>query len=215
MTRKAGGVGTATRSYHHGYLKAALIAAAGEMLERDGPEAISFRAVARAAGVSQTAPYNHFRGKEDLLATLAEAGFRELEASQLATMGATVPGLERVIRLGLDYVRFASTRPQSYRLMFGVGVSDWRGHQDVAEAKNASFRPIKDALAEYLSSDMTPEAVEIAAIAAWAQVHGLSMLLMDGSLGAARRGHDGGEALVRQVLTQFAAGLVPGAKWPT
>lgn len=42
------------------------------MLESDGAEKLSFRAVARAAGVSQTAPYNHFANKADLLRTLAE-----------------------------------------------------------------------------------------------------------------------------------------------
>src|SRR5437868_3207066 len=42
-------------SYHHGDLKAALLAAAGRLLEEEGAEAVSFRAIARDVGVSQTA----------------------------------------------------------------------------------------------------------------------------------------------------------------
>ncbi|MBP8919352.1 MAG: TetR family transcriptional regulator, partial [Micropruina sp.] len=49
---------TSERAYHHGDLRAALVASAIEMLE--GGEAYSMRAVARRAGVSPTAPYRHF-----------------------------------------------------------------------------------------------------------------------------------------------------------
>src|SRR6266566_2082637 len=100
------------RGYHHGDLRSALVAAAAALLERDGAEALSFRAVARAAGVSQAAPYNHFSGRDDLLATAAEAGFRALQASQIAAAGQAPPGLRRVISLGMDYLAFATARPQ-------------------------------------------------------------------------------------------------------
>ncbi|WP_254020300.1 TetR/AcrR family transcriptional regulator [Mesorhizobium escarrei] len=188
-----------------------MVAAAGEMLEREGPESISFRAVARAAGVSPTAPYNHFPSKEDLLATLAGAGFRELENCQVATVAATQSGQERIVSLGLAYLRFAETHPQLYRLMFGAGVADWCAHPEVAEAKRASFRAIRDALAEQLSGvgDPAEEAVDTAAIAAWALAHGLSMLLIDGSLGAAKDDPSHGKSLIMRILTQFAAGLTP------
>lgn len=199
------------RSYHHGDLRSALVAAAGEMLERDGPEAISFRAVARATGVSQTAPYNHFQSKEGLLATVAEAGFRDLEASQAAAAGMAPPGADRVTALGLDYVRFALRRPQLYRLMFGVGVPGWYAHPDVIAAKGASFRPIQQVLAAHLATGgkVGPEAVETAAVAAWALVHGLAMLLIDRSLDPAKKAAGEAEALVTRAIGLFASGLRP------
>ncbi|HJS32008.1 MAG TPA: TetR family transcriptional regulator, partial [Alphaproteobacteria bacterium] len=46
----------ARRRYHHGDLARALIHAAAAMLAGDGAAALSLRAVARCAGVSQTAP---------------------------------------------------------------------------------------------------------------------------------------------------------------
>ena len=42
--------------YHHGSLPTALLDAAGAILERDGFQALTLRAVARAAGVSHAAP---------------------------------------------------------------------------------------------------------------------------------------------------------------
>jgi len=180
-TRKAA---VTARGYHHGDLRSALVAAAAELLERDGAEALSFRAVARAAGVSQAAPYNHFSGREDLLATVAEGGFGALGASQIAAADHAPPGLARVISLGLDYLAFATTRPQLFRLMFGVGVANWCAYPAVAEAKHQSFAPFRATLVDYLGATTPPATLEAAAYAGWAMVHGLSMLRLDGSAAA-------------------------------
>jgi AcrR family transcriptional regulator len=201
------------RSYHHGDLPSALIAEARQMLEKAGPESISFRAIARAAGVSQTAPYNHFTSKEHLLATLATIGFRELEESQAAATrdAGTIDG--QIDGLGRAYVRFACRHPQLYRLMFGVGMSNWRARQDVAEAKKASFRPLQEALAASLMTGRGNSAatVETAAVAAWALAHGLSMLLIDGALDVP---HNVGtaEMLAARVVAWLVAGLQAGAE---
>jgi AcrR family transcriptional regulator len=194
--------------YHHGDLKRALTEAARSLLEHDGPEAISFRAIARAAGVSQTAPYNHFQSKEDLLATVAAAGFRELEQSQFAAAAAARSGRDRLAALARDYVRFALKRPQLYRLMFGVGISDWRAHPVAAEAKRASFVPIRRVLAEYRNKgEADAEPIDTDAVAAWCLVHGLSMLLIDGSLDPAKRSEGNEEALIDAVVARFVTGL--------
>lgn len=199
------------RSYHHGDLPSVLIAEARRMLEKAGPESISFRAIARGAGVSQTAPYNHFTSKEHLLARLAAIGFRELEASQAATKGTGTVG-EQIGHLGRAYVRFACRHPQLYRLMFGVGMSNWRTHPEVAEVKQASFRPLQAALAAALTPAGSGTAtVETAAIAAWALAHGLSMLLIDGALDARRDGDDG-EMLAARVIAWLVTGLQAGAQ---
>ena len=193
------------RGYHHGDLRSALVAAAAALLERDGAEALSFRAVARAAGVSQAAPYNHFSGRDDLLATIAEAGFRALQASQIAAAGQAPPGLRRVISLGMDYLAFATARPQLFRLMFGVGVADWCAYPAVAEAKHLTFGPFRAALVEYLGAATPPATLEAAAYAGWALVHGLSMLRLDGS--AAARGQSQDLQREHAALELFATSL--------
>ena len=202
MARKA--VAT-PRGYHHGDLRSALVAAAAALLERDGAEALSFRAVARAAGVSQAAPYNHFAGRDELLATIAEAGFRTLHASQIAAAEQAPPGLARVTSLGMDYLAFATARPQLYRLMFGVGVANWCAYPAVDEAKHLTFGPFRAALLDYLGAETPSATLEAAAHAGWALVHGLSMLRLDGS--PATRGKP--EDLQREhaALELFAASL--------
>jgi len=167
-------------NYHHGDLRAALLSTAGEMLEAEGPEAISFRAVARAVGVSATAPYNHFASKEELLSVIARAGFADLTASQAAAAASGGSPQERIFRLGVDYVGFALARPQLYRLMFGAGTSRLQAHPDVSAAKYGSFQPLYGVLAELQPAD--EKEAEAMAVGAWATVHGLSMLAIDGSL---------------------------------
>jgi AcrR family transcriptional regulator len=169
------------RGYHHGDLRAALLDKAGGMLEAEGAEAISLRALARAVGVTATALYNHFNNKDDLLATLAAQGFRDLTASQSAILSGSPDDPDAVLALGLDYLRFAVARPELYRLMFGAGMRKRAQEPEVAAAKHASFDPLKAALAERLSG-ADPAACEIAAVVAWAFVHGYANLLIDGSL---------------------------------
>jgi len=176
------------RSYHHGDLRSALVAAAAALLERDGAEALSFRAVARAAGVSQAAPYNHFSGRDELLATVAEGGFHALHASQIVAAEHAAPGLSRVISLGMDYLAFATGRPQLFRLMFGIGVANWCAYPAVAAAKHRSFGPFRAALVDYLGAATPPATLDAAAHGGWALVHGLSMLRLDGSAAATGQG---------------------------
>ncbi|MGK6355749.1 TetR/AcrR family transcriptional regulator [Sphingomonas sp. DT-207] len=198
--------GPTKRPYHHGDLKPLLVRTAAAMLERDGPEAVSLRAVARAAGVSPTAPYNHFVSKEDLLAILAAAGFDDLGVSQRRAADEAGSARDRIVALGLDYVAFAAAHPQRYRLMFGVALPDWHERPPVAQAKLASFIPIRTAIADHLCAMAEDNQVEVAAVAAWALVHGLAMLRIDGSFHYLAGGFASG-TLERRAILQFMCGL--------
>jgi AcrR family transcriptional regulator len=73
-------------NYHHGDLRAALVGAARLILEREGFDALSLRAVARGAGVSQAAPYHHFKDKDELLGAVAAEGFDGLTQAMRTRM---------------------------------------------------------------------------------------------------------------------------------
>lgn len=63
------------KSYHHGNLKEALVAATAELIEEVGPQAFTMAEAARRAGVSPAAPYRHFKGRDDLLVEVARQGY--------------------------------------------------------------------------------------------------------------------------------------------
>lgn len=195
------------KRYHHGYLRAELLRVADEALERDGAESLSFRAVARAAGVSQTAPYNHFENREALLAALAEGGFVALGDSQAAAVAAETDFQTKVMASGLAYIAFACARPQLYRLMFGVGLPDWHERESVAAAKWDSIQPIKTVLAEWGEArGWDQNRIDASAITAWSVVHGLAMLRIDKAflkLGGAMPA----DAIERHAISVLTAGL--------
>ena len=73
------------KSYHHGDLRHALVAAAIGLLDQRPAAEIGLREVARAVGVSSAAPYRHFRSREDLMTAVAAEGFAAL-ADRLQTI---------------------------------------------------------------------------------------------------------------------------------
>src|SRR5215218_7906479 len=70
--------------YHHGALRDALLKAAEAVLERDGLQGLTLRAVAREAGVSHAAPTHHFGDLTGLVSELAAIGFLQFNAAMAA-----------------------------------------------------------------------------------------------------------------------------------
>ena len=186
------------RTYHHGDLPAALLRAAGQLLEKEGVERLALRSLARRTGVSHAAPYRHFRDREALLAALAAEGFAMLGRAQRE---AAAGGLRA---MGEAYVRFALARPQRFRLMFGGQLKIAR-HPALREVAAKTFEGLSGALAARVGE--SPGARD-ASIAAWALVHGLAQLLLGDRIAVAARRGRAEEQFIRDVLgtTRFAAG---------
>jgi len=185
--------------YHHGDLRRALIDAAQHILETEGVSALTLRAAARGAGVSQAAPYRHFTDKDALLAAVAEEGFRALSAAMReATDTAGGDFASRFRALGIAYIRFAVEQPARFRLMFGREIADRGAHLPLHQAANETFgmlvAGIEKGQQSGLIRDGDPRELSMAA---WSMVHGLSALLVDGQLS---RG--------TQDLEMFASGVV-------
>lgn len=163
-------------AYHHGDLRAALIAAALHMLEEgDGPTTLSLREAARRAGVSAMAPYRHFADKEALLAAAAMVGFQRLEAALREADQAPEPR-EALVAQGVAYVSFACANPALFRLMFGATLAE--RHGDLAKAGDAAFA----VMAQRVAGLVGPHAQAPRALHCWALAHGLASLGVDGQL---------------------------------
>src|SRR5437667_11688861 len=112
------------RPYHHGDLRNALLDSARNILEKEGLEALSLRAVARGAGVSHAAPYRHFPNHEALLAELAIEGFSELRDEIHSVVNTPDVESDRIAKIGAAYMRFVARRPALASLMFGPQVTN-------------------------------------------------------------------------------------------
>jgi AcrR family transcriptional regulator len=132
--------------------RSAVLAAAARLIEKEGIAGLSVREAARRAGVSHNAPYRHFRDRESLLAGLAQEGFAILEKALEGRSGRD---------LGEAYVRFALAHPQRFRLMFRAGAQT-----ALLDRFAAAFAGVSEQ--------------RVAGLAAWALVHGIAELAING-----------------------------------
>ena len=104
-------------SYHHGDLKAAVLARAAEIIAEQGIEALSLRAVARDLGVSHGAPNRHFKSKVELLAALAADIWQKLHSATLAGADQVshADPVRRLRALGRSYLRWALDNKSAFQ----------------------------------------------------------------------------------------------------
>jgi AcrR family transcriptional regulator len=169
------------RGYHHGDLKAALIAAGIELLKTRSAEALSLREVARAVGVSATAVYRHFPDKQALLYAICEQTSEALARVQIEAMRGAVNTREGFVATGRAYVRFALANPAAFRLMMATRPPQRHFGAD-AELATAAMRVLRENVSALLPDGASPTDHRLAAIHAWSLTHGMAMLMLDGQI---------------------------------
>src|SRR5215471_18724942 len=164
--------------YHHGSLREAMLRAAETILERDGIGGLTLRAAAREAGVSHSAPKNHFGDVMGLLSDLAAVGFARFRAVMEGHIRKSDPAPARLEAIGRGYVTFARTHPDLFLLMFRSERLDFtrpvlRSAADAAlDVLAATVRAVRD---EPMQATLTlPQAAQM--VVAWSLVHGFAML---------------------------------------
>lgn len=171
--------------YHHGDLKAALVSAARELVRSSGTDQVTLRRVASMAGVSQMAPYHHFRDKSALLGAVAAEGFRQFARVVRAAGEGEREPVARLRKLAVGYVEFAVREPRLFRLMYGPGL-DHKSDPELAEAGAEAVGLLSSAVRDCLPG-AGPDAVRNSAAAAWSLVHGLAVLCNDGRISVTGR----------------------------
>ena len=183
-----------------------MLKAAEVILERDGIDALTMRALAREAGVSHAAPAHHFGNLSGLLSELAASGFvrlREYADDEAASAG---PGPRaRLIAHARGYVGLAAAYPGLFKLMFRSERLNWT-NPALANAGASAFalltlsdEEVAGGIARHSFKEL------VAATARWSFVHGIAMLLIDGRLNALADEVPGAtvEALIEALLTSL------------
>ena len=182
--------------------------AARQLLDEDGLEELSLRAVARRAGVSHGAPLRHFPSLASLCSAVAAQAFEGLYAEVAAAMDeAGEDPLARLRAAGLAYVQFAVANPGPFSLMFRPDRSD-PTDAHLQDAGQAAFAQILYATSEAQADGWRADdpTVEVAAVI-WAMVHGLASLTITGSLPGVVAVHGGDPDLTHLLdLAQDALG---------
>lgn len=200
--------------YHHGDLRNALVQAAVELArEGGGPGGIVLREAARRVGVSATAAYRHFGALPELVEEVAGAAFSalaqamEAELDRCAHTGDPQHDSWAEMRaVGRGYIHFALEEPGLFAVAFtrtGPPLPTGRGTAGLGlTPRDLLERSLDSMLA---AGVLSPTDRAAASPAAWAIVHGLSLLLVGrmGGLPPARR-----EAVIDSTLDLLGRGLI-------
>jgi AcrR family transcriptional regulator len=158
-------------SYHHGNLRAAILAAAASVIARDGVGALSLRSIATDLGVSHTAFRRHFGDREGVLNALAVQGNRRLAEE----LGAAATGGD-FLEVGVAYVRFALANPAHFTVMYRSDLLD-NEDPELVEARAAAYAPLQNGVRALPVTDF-----EAAELTGWGLVHGIATLALTGNL---------------------------------
>jgi len=170
-------VSSERKSYHHGNLREALLETAFNLVDSEGVEGLSMRALARETGVSSAAPFRHFADKQLLLQAVAEKASENLQGTLDEAARDRDDALTQFRAMTVAYVRFAAEHPNLFRLVqstptvsgaFLGEVNDERRLKLIAliyEGQNAGLIP-----------DADPELI---ALSSEALTHGLARMIVD------------------------------------
>jgi AcrR family transcriptional regulator len=155
-----------------------IVAAARELAETEGWEAVTTRRLAAEIEYSQPVLYSHFKGKAAIMTAVAVQGFEEL-AAELRTARTTADGSRAALAaVATAYTDFAQRRPALYDAMFTQAV-------DLPFASSETPAHLRDGFDELLQAVRPLAGDEDPGILTetfWAGLHGLAMLERSGRL---------------------------------
>jgi AcrR family transcriptional regulator len=166
--------------------RTAILDAARELFVTLGYEGVSMRAIAEKIEYSPTVIYNYFKDKDALVLELCQSDFGQL-AEHLHEAARIAHPVQRLRQCGREYVRFALSHPNHYRLMFMTPYPFRAGDPDHEQHKaEVKGNPETDAYA-FLTTLVRQVAdagrlhganpnIELIAQTLWAGLHGVIAL---------------------------------------
>jgi AcrR family transcriptional regulator len=155
-----------------------LTAATGLIAEMGDAQALSIRALCAAVGVSAPSIYRHFPDKAALLRAVVAAGFAQFDAALDAAGQDAVDPFDRLRRRCLGYLRFAESRPGTYRMLFSAA-SLGPGPLDLGQWAHpgaASLQALIDGVADCLHARGDERDATTVAVTLWSLLHGMADL---------------------------------------
>lgn len=171
---------TKKSTYHHGNLREVLISSALEILKEGTLQDLSLRALARKAGVSQTAPYRHFEDKEALIVVLIQEGSTILQENMARDSQLTDDPVEQLINLGVAYYDFSQEHPAHFRLMFGGSLENKEKHEHIFDDAKKGYDVLDGVISNCMKLPHAPElSANLIRLTSWSLVHGLASLILN------------------------------------
>lgn len=164
--------------------RASLLDAAQALYEQGGSDAMSFRAIASAAGCSHGKLYSYFDSKADLVDALRIRAYEMLHERLSLAAALHDDPVDSLRELAEAYVRFGVQRPRMYGLLYSDEGQLGETAPALFEAKMTALGICRDVIAtasDAGSLDLALDPFDSAHVF-WAGAHGLVQLHLGGFL---------------------------------
>jgi len=170
--------------YHHGDLKKEMIIKGIQLLNEENYEDFSLRKIAARCGVSHSAPYKHFKNKDELiLAIIQEVSDSFKKALEKAVQKYPEEAENQIIELGKCYVRFMVENPDYMRFIFINPSHKSINLVPVPDNETNPYQIFQKSALDYLKwLEANPQDQAVDILTMWSLVHGYSMLLVNGNV---------------------------------
>jgi AcrR family transcriptional regulator len=162
-------------------LRVALLDAAGELLHREGPGALTTRRLAQEAGTTTQSIYTLFGGKDGIVRAMFREGYARL-AARLRDVAETDDPLLDLRDQGRAYRAAALASPHYYDVMFGHPVPEFTPDAEDLEASAVTRTLLEHGVQRCIDAGALVPGADAAQVATWlwAAVHGLVSLELAG-----------------------------------
>lgn len=158
-----------------------LLESAAQILDENGPQALTVRRLAKTANVSTMAVYTHFGGMPALVREIVAEGFRRL-ADRVSNYQQSQDPVADLVELAFAYRANAQQNPHLYSVMFGAtSLGGYRLAPEEREIGSDTFAVLSKAVGRAMSTGAL-RAGNPARVAneLWAAMHGYVMIELAG-----------------------------------
>ena len=153
-------------------MRSTLLESAAEILEAEGPDALSVRRIAAAAGVAPMGVYNHFDSKAGIVEALFVQGFERLGAA-LDSIAEIEDPNEALREAGRRYRALALAHPTAYQVMFMRAVPGFEPGEQAQEIAGRAFGSLVAAVRRAQAAGTVAEGdPDETAQLLWSNIHG-------------------------------------------
>ncbi|WP_410222178.1 TetR/AcrR family transcriptional regulator [Pedobacter sp.] len=187
------------KTVHKEKVRAAIVEAARQLLEKEGWESVSIRKIAERIGYSLPMVYTHFENKEAIQKEFVKQGFNLLTDCIVLQAATKTEPAQQLIALAVAYFDFSFSHACYYRLMFGLGIPGCQQVNEIAEIKR--FTSVIFEVLGRLIPAASNERIFLKFHTLWSVLHGLASISMVNITGAA-------DTLQKQVLLDAVKGFI-------
>lgn len=162
-------------------LRVALLDAAGMLLQREGPQALSVRRLADAVGTSTQAIYTQFGGKLGVVRAMYREGFARL-AERMGAVPIGDDPIADIHALGEAYRDAARARPHFYNVMFGRAVPEFECTDEDRAESIETYLSLVAGVQRAVDAGRVDPPADLVAAHLWLCVHGHVSLELAGYL---------------------------------